>query len=157
MDAVRVERIRAIHAESDATYGMPRVHAELIDQGVKVNGQARGVADACQRHPRCQPAPRLRGDNTARPATASGARSGRARVESRRPEPAVGGRYDLRANVPTWAGFIYLALHLSSSIYFENQVSNCPRYRVKSRLQWNSAADVVARIELEQLLTVCTR
>ena len=31
-DAVLVERIRAIHAESDATYGMPRVRAELIDQ-----------------------------------------------------------------------------------------------------------------------------
>ena len=38
-DAVLVERIRAIHAESDATYGMPRVRAELIDQGVKVNGK----------------------------------------------------------------------------------------------------------------------
>ena len=32
-DAVRVERIRAIHVESDATYGMPCVRAELIDQG----------------------------------------------------------------------------------------------------------------------------
>jgi putative transposase len=38
-DAVLVERIRAIHAESDATYGMPRVRAELIDQGVTVNGK----------------------------------------------------------------------------------------------------------------------
>jgi putative transposase len=38
-DAVLVERIRAVHAESDATYGMPRVCAELIDQGVKVNGK----------------------------------------------------------------------------------------------------------------------
>jgi putative transposase len=33
-DAVMIERIRAIHAESDATYGMPPVRAELIDQGV---------------------------------------------------------------------------------------------------------------------------
>ena len=38
MDAVWVERIRAIHAESDATYGMPRRRAELIDQAVKVDG-----------------------------------------------------------------------------------------------------------------------
>lgn len=38
-DAVLVERIRAIHAESDATYGMPRVRAELIDQGVKISGK----------------------------------------------------------------------------------------------------------------------
>ena len=35
-NAVLVERIRKVHAESDATYGMPRVRAELIDQGVKV-------------------------------------------------------------------------------------------------------------------------
>lgn len=31
-----IERIRSIHAESDATYGMPRVRAELRDQGVAV-------------------------------------------------------------------------------------------------------------------------
>ena len=36
-DAVMVERIRAIHCESDGTYGMPRVRAELIDQGVSVS------------------------------------------------------------------------------------------------------------------------
>jgi putative transposase len=30
------ERIRQIHAESDQTYGMPRVRAELRDQGVTV-------------------------------------------------------------------------------------------------------------------------
>jgi len=38
-DAVLVERIRSIHADSDATYGMPRVRAELIDQGVKISGK----------------------------------------------------------------------------------------------------------------------
>jgi putative transposase len=38
-DAVMVQRIRAIHAESDATYGMPRVRAELIDQGVKISAK----------------------------------------------------------------------------------------------------------------------
>ena len=30
-NAVLVERIRKVHAESDATYGMPRVRAELLD------------------------------------------------------------------------------------------------------------------------------
>ena len=38
-NAVLVERIRAAHAQSDATYGMPRVRAELIDQGVAVSRQ----------------------------------------------------------------------------------------------------------------------
>ena len=33
------ERIRQIHAESDQTYGMPRVRAELRDQGVTVSRQ----------------------------------------------------------------------------------------------------------------------
>ena len=38
-NAVLTERIRAVHTESDATYGMPRVRAELIDQGMKVSRQ----------------------------------------------------------------------------------------------------------------------
>lgn len=32
-----VERIKEIHAESDKTYGSPRVHAELVAQGVRCN------------------------------------------------------------------------------------------------------------------------
>lgn len=31
------ERIRAIHADSDATYGMPRVRAELLEHGVTIS------------------------------------------------------------------------------------------------------------------------
>ena len=38
-NAVMVERIRRVHAESDATYGMPRVRVELIDQGVRISGK----------------------------------------------------------------------------------------------------------------------
>ena len=36
-DAVLTERMRAIHAASDATYGMPRVRAELMDQGSTIS------------------------------------------------------------------------------------------------------------------------
>jgi len=36
-DAALTERIRAVHADSHHTYGMPRVRAELIDQGVIVS------------------------------------------------------------------------------------------------------------------------
>jgi len=36
-DAVLTERIRQVHAESDQTYGMPRVRAELIEQGMLVS------------------------------------------------------------------------------------------------------------------------
>src|SRR5215211_3154762 len=35
-DAELVERIRQIHERSRATYGVPRVHAELVDDGVSV-------------------------------------------------------------------------------------------------------------------------
>jgi putative transposase len=34
---VLVERIRQVHADSYETYGMPRVRAELIDQGVAIS------------------------------------------------------------------------------------------------------------------------
>lgn len=32
-----VEQIREIHAESRETYGSPRIHADLVDQGIKCN------------------------------------------------------------------------------------------------------------------------
>lgn len=35
-DAVLTERIALVHAESDAIYGSPNIHAELHDQGVRV-------------------------------------------------------------------------------------------------------------------------
>ena len=108
-DIVLVERIRAIHAESDATYGMPRVRAELIDQGVKVNGKRvarlmranairgvsrrRGFVVTTQRDQRQRPAP----DLVKREFTADGAN-----------QLWVA---DM-TYVPTWAGFIYLAIVL---------------------------------------------
>jgi putative transposase len=36
-DAELLERIRAIHAESDGTYGWPRMHAELRHQGLRAS------------------------------------------------------------------------------------------------------------------------
>ena len=36
-DAVVTEQIRTIHRDSDATYGMPRVRAELIEQGQTIS------------------------------------------------------------------------------------------------------------------------
>ena len=98
-DAVLVERIRAIHAESDGTYGRPRVRAELIDQGLRVSGKR--VARLMRRHA-IRGVSRRRGfvvttqrDQRQRP----GAGPGQARVHRRRPEPAVGGRHDLRADL----------------------------------------------------------
>jgi putative transposase len=108
-DAVLVERIRAIHAESDATYGMPRVRAELIDQGVKISGKRvarlmranalrgvsrrRGFVVTTRRDLRTRPAP----DLVKREFTASG--------------PNQLWVADM-TYVPTWAGFIFLAVVL---------------------------------------------
>ena len=53
-DAVLTERIRQVHADSHQTYGMPRVRAELIDQGVTVSRKR--VARLMREHAssRCQ-------------------------------------------------------------------------------------------------------
>ena len=108
-DAVLVERIRAIHAESDATYGMPRVRAELIDQGVKVNGK---------RVARLMRANAIRGVSRRRGFVVTTQRD-----RQQRPAPDLVKR-EFKADgpnqlwvadmtyVPTWAGFIYLAIVL---------------------------------------------
>jgi putative transposase len=108
-NAVLVERIRAIHAESDATYGMPRVRAELIDQGMKISSKRvarlmrlnairgvsrrRGFVVTTQRNQRQRPAP----DLVKREFVADG--------------PNQLWVADM-TYVPTWAGFIYLAIVL---------------------------------------------
>ena len=35
-DATLAEKIRTAHAGSNGTYGVPRIHAELADQGMRV-------------------------------------------------------------------------------------------------------------------------
>ena len=108
-DAVLVERIRAIHAQSDGTYGMPRVRAELIEQGVRIAGKR--VA----RLMRCNA---IRGVSRRRGFVVTTRRDQR-----QRPAPDLVKR-EFRADgpnqlwvadmtyVPTWAGFIFLAIVL---------------------------------------------
>jgi putative transposase len=108
-DAVMVQRIRAIHAESDATYGMPRVRAELIDQGVKIS--AKRVA-------RLMRANAVRGISRRRGFIVTTRRDQR-----QRPAPDLVQREFIADGpnqlwvadmtyVPTWAGFIFLAIVL---------------------------------------------
>ena len=108
-NAVLVERIRTIHADSDATYGMPRVRAELLDQGVKVS--AKRVARLMRGHA-------IRGVSRRRGFVVTTQRDRR-----QRPAPDLVKR-EFKADaanqlwvadmtyVPTWAGFIYLAVVL---------------------------------------------
>jgi putative transposase len=105
-DAELTERIRAIHRHSHGTYGAPRVHAELADEGVAVGrkrvarlmqaANLQGVSRrqrprTTQRQPATPPAP----DLVQRDFTASG--------------PNRLWVADI-TYVATWAGFLYLAV-----------------------------------------------
>ena len=74
-NAVLTERIREIHHESGESYGMPRVRAELLEQGHPTSRKR--VARLM---------PRIHGDDAARPAPAAGARSGHSQVRGQWPE-----------------------------------------------------------------------
>jgi transposase InsO family protein len=105
-DAVLGERIRTVHAESHETYGMPRIRAELADQGVRVGGK---------RIARLMRVAGLRGVSKRRGFVVTTRRDAK-----RTPAPDLV-RRAFRAEapdqlwvadmtyVPTWAGFIYLA------------------------------------------------
>lgn len=108
-DAVMTERIRSIHAESDATYGMPRVRAELIDQGTTISRKR--VARLMRRA-------RIRGVSRRRGFCVTTERDRR-----QRPAPDLVNRRFVANGpnqlwvadmtyIPTWAGFLYLAMVL---------------------------------------------
>ena len=110
-NAVLTERIRQIHAESDATYGMPRVRAELIEQGQRVSRKR--VARLMRRA-------QLRGVSRRRGFVVTTRRG----TESR-PAPDLVNRHFVADGpdqlwvadmtyIPTWAGFIYLAVVLDA-------------------------------------------
>jgi putative transposase len=110
-NAVLSERIHRAHADSDATYGMPRIRAELADQGVVVSKK---------RVARLMRAAGLRGVSRRRGFTVTTERNRR-----ERPAPdLVNRRFVADAPdqlwvadmtyIPTWAGFVYLAMVLDA-------------------------------------------
>jgi putative transposase len=110
VDAELLDRIRAIHDRSRGTYGVPRVHAELAAQGVHVSRKriarlmrAAGLAGVSRRK---------------RPRTTI-------RAQDARPAPDLVERNFAAAGpdqlwvadityIPTWAGFLYLAVVLDA-------------------------------------------
>jgi putative transposase len=109
-DAALTEAIRAIHARSRGTYGAPRIHAELAAQGVHIGRkrvarllQAAGLAGVSRRRPVWT----TRRDPAARPAPDLVQRAF-----------AVDGPNRLWVAdityIPTWAGFLYLAVVLEA-------------------------------------------
>lgn len=109
-DADLIERIRAIHARSDQTYGVPRVHAELVDEGIHVGRK---------RVARLMRAAGLQGVTRRKFVTTT------QRTTTARPAPDLVDR-DFTAEGPdqlwvadityisTWSGFLYLAVVLDA-------------------------------------------
>jgi putative transposase len=105
-----VQRIKAIHERSFGTYGAPRIHAELADEGVHV-GRKR-VARLMREN-------RIRGVSRRKCTTTT------VRDKTASPAPdlvkrhfVVGGPNQLWVAdityVPTWAGFLYVAVVLDA-------------------------------------------
>jgi putative transposase len=109
-DAVLTRRIKAIHAASRETYGAPRIHAELIDEGIHVGRKrverlmkAAGLAGVSRR----KAARTTFRDERVRPACDLVDRNFYA------DEPNQLWVADI-TYVPTWAGFLYLAVVLDA-------------------------------------------
>ena len=108
-NAVLLEQIRQAHAVSDATYGAPRIQAELADQGIKAGHnriaalmRANGLRGVSRRRGWCVTTKR---DKDHRPAPDL----------VQREFTATGINQLWVADmtyIPTWAGFVYLAVVL---------------------------------------------
>ena len=108
-NAVLLEQIRQAHAVSDATYGAPRIQAELADQGIKAGHnriaavmRANGLRGVSRRRGWCVTTKR---DKDQRPAPDL----------VQREFTATGINQLWVADmiyIPTWAGFVYLAVVL---------------------------------------------
>ena len=109
-DAALTARIRAIHKASSQTYGAPRIHAELVDDGVRVGRKrverlmkAAGIAGVSRR----KSARTTARDERLRPASDLVDRNFHADEPNRLWVADI-------TYVPTWAGFLYLAVVLDA-------------------------------------------
>jgi transposase InsO family protein len=109
-DARLTEQITAIHRRSRQTYGVPRVHAELTEQGVRVGGK---------RVARLMKAAGLQGVSRRKWVATT------TRDADARPAPDLVQRHFSATTpdalwvadityIPTWAGFLYLAVVLDA-------------------------------------------
>lgn len=109
-DAVLTRRIQEVHTDSRGTYGSPRIHAELREEGTRVG---RKRVARLMRQSGLQGVSRRRSVTTTQ------------RAENARPAPDLVDR-DFAADgpdqlwvadipyIPTWAGFLYLAVVLDA-------------------------------------------
>lgn len=109
-DAVLLAEIRVSHARSDETYGAPRILADLQERNHQV-GQKR-VARLMRAHG-IRGVSRRRGTRTTRPGPDETAASDLVRREFTAVAPNQLWVADI-TYVPTWAGFLYLAVVLDA-------------------------------------------
>lgn len=109
-DAELTDRIKTIHQASRQTYGAPRIHAELIDEGIHVGRKrverlmkAAGLAGVSRR----KTARTTFRDERARPACDLVDRNFHADEPNRLWVADI-------TYIPTWAGFLYLAVVLDA-------------------------------------------
>jgi putative transposase len=108
-NAVLTERIRTIHAASDGAYGSPNIHAELRDEGTRVG---------CKRVARLMRVAHIRGVSRRRGFVVTTQRDPKQRPALdlvKRQFTAAGPNQLWVADmtyVPTWAGFVFLAIVL---------------------------------------------
>ena len=100
--------IRRIHKDSDGTYGMPRVHAELVESGCRVG---RKRVARLMRESGLVGVSRRRGTRTTRVDRNHRAAPDRVEREFRADAPDKLWVADI-TYVPTWNGFVYLAIVL---------------------------------------------
>jgi putative transposase len=109
-DALLLERIRSIHERSRGTYGCPRIHAELTAEGYRVGRKRiarlmRGASlEGVSRRKRGRT---TRREKDARPAPDLVERDFRVRAPDRLWVADI-------TYIPTWAGFLYLAVVLDA-------------------------------------------
>jgi putative transposase len=109
-DAALLARIREIHTRSRGTYGVPRIHAELEAEGIRVSRKRAGrlmrEAGLKGAHRRRAPRTTIRNPE-ARPAPDLVQREFRAEGVNRLWVADI-------TYVPTWEGFLYLAVVLDA-------------------------------------------
>ena len=109
-DASILERIEAIHARSDGTYGVPRIHPELRDEGIRIG--------------RKRVARLMRSKNLVGVHRRKGTWTTRSNPKDRPAPDLVHRQFEADGPnrlwvadityIPTWSGFLYLAMVLDA-------------------------------------------
>ena len=140
------EVIRAIHEDSRGTYGVPRVHAELAAQGWRVS---RKRVARLMREAGLAGVSRRRGTRTTRGDSSHRAAPDRVERHFQAEAPDRLWVADI-TYVPTWAGFLYLAIVLD--VFSRRVVGWSMANHLRTELVLNALNMALARRRPEQVV-----